>query len=166
MNELPTKSQMVDSGGRPLTQAMFLEIGYTDYAIYTLKEQDHTYEGKVYPSLKRLYMEEGDPTEYTFATKYLLNWKQWLRICENKLLKPHVNEWREELEMKIRSKAVKSLISDSNKGKILASKWLADRGWAQRTAGRPSKEDIEREKKLMTHISEEYSADVIRLREN
>jgi len=46
---------------------------------------------------------------------------------------------------------------------VQASKWLADRGWAQRGAGRPSKADIASEKVLMARVDSEYSSDVIRL---
>jgi hypothetical protein len=158
------RSKLVDGRGHPLTQALFLEVGYGDAAIYTLKEEDYEYEGKMYPSLKRLYIRESDPTEYQFAVKYLLNWKQWQRLCENKLTRKHIDEWREELEVKLRCAAVQELIKDSKKGKILASKWLADRGWAQRGAGRPSKADVESEKVFQSRVSEEYGADVIRLR--
>ena len=45
------KSRLKDSGGSPLTQSLFLEIGYnTDYAIYTLKSDDYTYNGVLYPT--------------------------------------------------------------------------------------------------------------------
>jgi hypothetical protein len=161
---LPSKSQMVDSSGRPITQAMFLEAGYSSMAIYTLKDEDYLYEGKLFPSIKKLYIEEADPTEYQFAVKYLLNWKQWIRICENKILRAHVDEWREELEMKLRCQAVKEMIQNSKKGKIQASKWLADRGWAQRGAGRPTKAEIESEKKFQSRVQDEYGADVVRLK--
>lgn len=163
MTELPSRDKMLDTSGRPITQSMFLEVGYSEAAIYTLKEVDHLYEGKTYPSLKRLYLEEEDPTEYDFATKYLLGWKHWQRLCENKLIRKHIDEWREELEMKLRSRAVKEMIKSAEKGGVQASKWLADRGWAQRGAGRPSKADIASEKALMARVDNEYSSDVIRL---
>jgi hypothetical protein len=154
---------MLDSSGRPITQSMFLEIGYSEAAIYTLKDNDHTYEGKVYPSLKRLYLEMEDPTEYTFASEYLLGWRHWQRLCENKLIRKGIDEWREELEMKIRSRAVQQMIASASKGGVQASRWLADRGWATRGAGRPSKAEVASEKALMAKIDDEYSSDVIRL---
>jgi hypothetical protein len=163
MTELPTKDKMLDSSGRPITQSMFLEIGYSEAAIYTFKDNDHFYEGKIYPSLKRLYLEAEDPTEYDFASTYLLGWRHWLRLCENKLIRKQIDEWREELEMKLRSRAVKEMIKSAEKGGVQASKWLADRGWAQRGAGRPSKADIASEKVLMARVDSEYSSDVIRL---
>src|SRR5574337_457896 len=94
------KSKMVDTNGIPLTQSLFLEMGYnTDYAMYTLKDRNHEYKGVLYPSLKALYLEESDPTEYLFADKYLLGYQHWKRICRNKMLLPYVEEWREELEI-------------------------------------------------------------------
>ena len=160
---LPNKSQMLDSSGRPITQSMFLEIGYSEAAIYTLKDNDHVYEGHTYPSLKRLYLEKEDPTEYAFASEYLLGWRHWQRLCENKLIRKSIDEWREELEMKLRSRAVQEMIKSAAKGGVQASKWLADKGWAQRGAGRPSKEAIASERVLMARVESEYSSDVIRL---
>ena len=155
---------MLDSVGRSLTQSMFLEVGYSDAALYTLKDVDHEYNGKIYPSLKRLYLLEEDPTEYEFAVKYLLGWKHWQRLCENKLLRRSIDEWRAELEIKLRSRAVKEMIKSSASGKIVASKWLADKGWAQRGAGRPTKAEVEGEKALLATVAEEFNEDVQRLK--
>lgn len=47
----PDKSKMLDSMQRPLTQSLFLELGYTDFAIFTLKEDDYVYNDKTYLSL-------------------------------------------------------------------------------------------------------------------
>jgi len=159
------KTRLKDSRGRPLTQSLFLEVGYnTDFAVYTQKDEDYEYKGKLYPSLKRLYLEHEDPTEYDFACTYLLGWSQWQRICANKIFAKMVDSWRIELELKLRSQAVRDIIgiSTSDKG-FQAAKWLADKGWDKRSAGRPSKSDIERETKIQADIAEEYSADVSRL---
>lgn len=72
----PDKTKMKDTQGRPLTQSLFLEPNYNvDYAYYTMDDDDKNFKGKVYPSLKRLYLEMEDPTEYEFATTYLLGRK-------------------------------------------------------------------------------------------
>lgn len=160
------KSKFLDTGGRPLTQAMFLEINYdTQYSIYTLKDFDFEYEGKVYPSLKRLYLEMEDPVEYDFVTKHLLNWKQWQRLGNNKVLKPYIAEWREELELKLRSRAVRDMqnMCSSENGNFQATKFLADRGWDKRAAGRPSKQEEEKRLAIAEHIDNEFSGDVIRM---
>ncbi len=155
---------MLDVMGRPLTQSLFLEIGYMDSAVYTLKDQDHEYNGKTYLSLKRLYLTIADPTEYEFATTYLLGWKHWLRLCENKAVRSHIDEWRVELEVKLRSKGVKAAMSQAASGNYAAAKWMADRGWDTRGKGRPSKDEIEHEKKVQAGMANEYEADIIRLR--
>jgi len=163
MVELPTKDKMIDSMGKFLTQSLFLEIGYSDFAIYTLKDGDHEHNGKYYYSLKRLYLETEDPTEYEFANKYLCNWRHWQRLCENKVLRKYIDEWREELEVRLRSKGVRAAMLEANSGNFQAAKWVADRGWSTRGAGRPSKAEIEREKRIQAGIADEYEADVIRL---
>jgi hypothetical protein len=157
------KSKLVDTSGRPLTQALFLEIGYSDYAVYTLKEQDHTYNEKVYPSLKRLYLEMCDPVEFDFATEYLLGYRHWKRICENKALASHVAEWREELELKLRSQAMAQML-DMSEDSFQAVKWLADKGWEKKGAGRPATKEKEMEAALTKKVETDYSADIVRLK--
>lgn len=153
----------LDSSGKPLTQSLFLELHYTPQAVYTLKEIDHEYNGKIYPSIKRLYLEEEDPTEYNFASKHFLGWKHWARLSETRVLRPYVREWRDELEYKLRSKAVKQIMDSALGGSFQAAKWFMDRGWVNRAPGRPSKEELEREKRIQENLKDEYSADVIRL---
>lgn len=157
------REQLLDTGGRPLTQSLFLELGYSSYAVYTLKDDDYQYNGKNYPSIKRLYLELNDPTEYDFAKAYLLNWNHWKRLCENKQIRVHIEEWRDELEVKMRSKGVKQAIMSAEQGGFQAAKWLADRGWDTKGAGRPSKASVENEKAFQAKVSEEYGADVVRL---
>ena len=70
-NLIPDKSKLVDIRCNPLTQSLFLEIGYTEYSVYTLKEDHHEYGGKIFPSLKKLYIDFEDPLDYTFASTYL-----------------------------------------------------------------------------------------------
>lgn len=161
------KNRLRDSRGHPLTQGLFLEIGYdSETAVYTLKDEDHTHKGKVYPSLKRLYLECEDPTEYAFSKDYLLGWSHWKRLQENKAIRKHIDEWREELELKIRSQAVRDIINlSANEGAgFQAAKWLADRGWDKRAAGRPSKKEKEMENSFNARIEEEFNADFERLK--
>ena len=160
------KALLIDTMGRPLTQSLFLEIGYnTQYAVFTFDDDDKEYKGKVYPSLKKLYLQSEDPTEYQFAKKHLLGWKHWKRLNENAVLRVHFDEWREELEIAMRSEAILSIIdmTTSDQGNFQAAKWLADRGWDKRGAGRPSKSEIDREKRINSRIGDELTADIIRM---
>jgi hypothetical protein len=157
------KAAMIDKMGRYRTQSLFLEMDYDPEAVYTLKEYNHTWEGKEYLSLKKLYLELEDPTEYNFATTYLVNWKHWERVVSNKVLRKHIEEWREELELKLRARAVAKMVESAEGGNYQAAKWLADRGWQTRAAGRPSKAEVDGEKAKQVKIGEEYSADILRL---
>ena len=164
-SSLPDRSQMLDSKGRYLTQSLFLEIDYSSVdAIYTFKERDHLYNGKIYISPKQRYLEMQDLTEYEFANTYFAGWAHWQKICNNKALRTHVDEWRAELEYKMRSLAVKSMIKQAKTGSFQASKWLADRGWEVRGAGRPSKEEVKQELAFIAKAEDEFTADIKRLR--
>jgi len=162
--EIPyTKEQLKDSMGRPLTQSMFLEFGYNiQYALFTLNDEDKVYQDKVYPSLKKLYLDIGDPTEYQFAKQCLLGWRHWVRLCENKLFKPFLQEWRDELEVALRSEGIISVMSQSEDN-FQAAKWLADKGWDKKGVGRPSKADKTREANIKDRLGEQLDADVIRM---
>lgn len=159
------KEQLQDTMGRPLTQSLFLELGYSEYSVYTLKEHDYTYKGKNYPSLKRLYLKEEDPTEYLFATRHLLGWNHWKRLCENKQIRKHIDEWREELELKIRAMAVREMQSlcGSESGNFSAAKFLADKGWNKQSAGRPKKNELERDAAIAERVASEFDEDFKRM---
>lgn len=160
------KSKLKDTLGRPLTQGLFLEISYdTKYAVFTLDDEDKTYKDVLYPSLKKLYLDLADVTEYQFAKKHLLGWKHWRRLNDNNVLRAYFDDWREELEVAMRSEAILSIVdmTTSDQGNFQAAKWLADRGWDKRGAGRPSKAELDREKRINDKIGDELGAEIIRM---
>lgn len=161
------KKKFLDNRGRPLTQSLFLEIGYNvDYAIYTLKDYDHEYNGVVYPSLKRLYLAHEDPVEYDFASTYLYSWEQWQRLCENKLVASHIEQWRTELQLKLSSQAVRDIIaSTEEEGGFQARKYVAERAWNKGAVGRPKKDTSAIDKKIAERLDSEYADDVARVLE-
>jgi len=159
------KNKFKAVNGMPLTQGLFLEIGYnTKYAVYTLKDDDYEYEGVMYTSLKKAYLEMADAVEYDFAVTHLLGWDHWQRMCANKQLLAYIQQWRHELELKLRSEALK-IIREKAKTEIgvNAAKWLADRGWDKKGAGRPTKADIESETKIQADILNQYAEDLQRV---
>lgn len=158
---IPDKTRFKDSMGRYLTQSIFLEYQYdADVAIYSWGSEDKEYGGKVFPSLRKLYLEEADPTEYNFANKYLYDWEHWVRICNNAYLYKQIESWQEELEIKLRAAAVaKMLALDSN---FNAIKWAADGHWNVRR-GRPSRKEQEREKSIRQRAIDELGQDSDRI---
>ena len=151
--------------GNYLTQGLFLELHYPDTAIYTLKGEDYKYKGKDYISIKKKYLEMEDVIEYDFAGTYFCDWEHWQRITKNKLIAPYIAEWRNELDLKLRSRAFKQILktTETEQG-MVAKKWIADKGWVKNEVGRPSKAAKAQEKAYREKVSDEYSADVVRLR--
>ena len=158
---------LVDHVGAHRTQSLFLETNNTPgLPIMTLKELDWEYKGRILPSLRRLYMEANDPTEYTIAHEVFGSWKQWKRLCKNKIIGEYIQELRDELEVRLRSDAIKAMVDTATlegaKG-TTAAKYIAERGWNKRKAGAPSKEEKNRELKIQDGISDEIQEDMARL---
>jgi len=134
-------------------KALFFEQVNADKStvVYTLKNEDHTVDGITYPSLYKLYMSVGDPTEYRFAINHLDSWDHWERLCECSWFKPYVEKWRRELDLKIKSESLARITAMSkvpSKEQFMANRYMLEKGWvpkeeqskAQR--GRPSKAEI------------------------
>lgn len=129
-----------------LTRELFHETAAKkDRILFTLREND--YDGL--PSLRRLYMEANDPTEYQFAIEHLEGYQHWETLCKCAWFKPYVERWRKELELMVRSYGLKNVMkaaAKDGKDSFQASKYLADRGWdktrSSSTRGRPSRKEI------------------------
>jgi len=161
--DLYDKKKMIGPNDTHITQSLFLETGYdTRYAVFTMKDADHEYKGGTYLSLKRLYLEMEDVTEYEFATTYFLSWSHWQRIVRNKLLTGFIGGLREELELKLRARAIKDILSNDNS--FQATKWIADKGWGKRPTGRPTKDETEREANVNNRLKTEFEEDIKRMR--
>ena len=161
-------SPFKDDKGGFRTLSLFLEIDYDkDHCMYTLKDYDHEWKGRKCLSLKLLYLEMADPTEYAFAEKYFYNWSHWQKICRNTKLKKYVDEWRDELEVKLKSLGVRNMISTaytgSSKDMTAASKWLSDKGWDKRKAGAPTAAETVRQQKIHAGVVSETDEDFERI---
>ena len=124
--------------------------------------------GKMLPSLKRIYMECSDPTEYQVAMTVFGSLRFWQRQCGNKEIMKFVTEWRDELEIKLRSEAFKSIYETAMEGgpkSVSAAKSVMDKGWMEKRtgAGRPSKEEVARELKIQAAIKDDFESDAERL---
>jgi len=155
---------MKDVTGRYLTRALFTELSdksnWEQYPpLCTLKEAHD------------LYMAVADPTEYEFAKALLERedtdfWFHWQRIVEVPDLQPILEKWRAELEVKLRSAAIRSIATsglEPVKG-VNAAKWIAEGGWkSKRSVGRPTKEQIKKERAVEEGIMSELDKDAERL---
>ena len=82
-----------------------------------------------------------DMTGYKFATKYLGGYQHW-RALEASSFSSYIDDWKEELEVKLRCESLERIATEASTGHFQANKFLADRGWDTRSAGRPSKEEV------------------------
>lgn len=139
------------------------------HTIYTLHEEDIVRDGKTYKSLKKIYMSYDHIPfhEYEFANDWLGGWPHWDMMATRGvvIIRNAISSWRMELEIKLKSMAIKSMIKSAREDGVKgfsAAKYLADKGYAT-VRGRPSKEEIEREKKMAAGISQELEEDMERI---
>ncbi len=159
------QTPFMHKNGNLLTQALFLEYSYIDpkYSIYTIHDEDKIHKGKTYYSLKKLYLQEEDITEYLFASKHLSGWQHWLRLQEKTTrLQPHIKEWREELQVLLRAKGMQKVLNSASTGNYHAAKFLVDKGW-EGQRGRPSKDEVTRERKQQAAVDAAVLKDAERL---
>lgn len=150
MNDERPFGRFKNGVGAHLLKPIFYEYDNSDhlYSIYTLKDYDLTHGDKTYPSLRKLYVEMEDPTEYEFALAHLDGWLHWKKLSESSFFQPYLKEWREELEVRLRAKQIariKQVAGSTSKEAYQAQKFLATNGWKteeEKTRGRPSKEKI------------------------
>ena len=170
------KAILKDSRGRYRTQSLFREFQFvtpTLEPIWTLKDEDAIIEGmsrpdKVsLPSLKALYLDIADPTEYEFAMQAFGSWAQWLRIKASKAIQPWMESWSEELELKLRSQGIKGVLEEAATGKnpLAAAKFLANAEWNKTSngRGRPTKAEIEKQTKIDARLNAEFQDDAERV---
>lgn len=158
---------------QPQTKGLFYELTLPEDrkemgTSWTLKEHDLQADGKVYKSMKKLFIEMEDVTEYDFAIAALGSYKHWERVTESPILKPHIEQWRKELNLKLKAKAMKSIIKSATVDEKLsfqAMKYLADNEYIDKKnkRGRPSKEELNAELKREVEMSKSFKDDAERI---
>ena len=153
------------------TIGLFYELCGADKSkcLYTIYEVDRVVNKKKYISLKSRYLEmEHIPGyEYDFANKYLGGWSHWVRLqSATKALSDIIQEWKDELEIKLKARSARAIINtslDESPTAFHANKWISDKGWLPQK-GRPKKADITREAKIAAGVEAEISDDLERIR--
>ena len=168
----PRNTQFKNIMGVHLLKPLFFEQT-RDYsekalAIYSLKDQDHEVDGRVYPSIKRLYVDMEDTTEYEFANTYFDNYQHWKKLKASPWFKPIYEEMKEELALKLRHRYLKKVkdLSDDEKLGMQANRYLLENDVVDKNVdkrGRPSKKAIEEEASKMVGDALDISQDFERL---
>lgn len=135
---------------------------------WTLKEKDLIVGDKTYKSMKRVYLDMEDVTEYDFAMATLNSYKHWERLVESPIIRKHIDQWRKELNLKLKARAMKAIINAATvdeKSSFQAMKYLADNEYLDKKAkrGRPSKEEVSAELRREVEINKTFKDDAERI---
>lgn len=135
---------------------------------WTLKEKDLVAGDKTYRSMKRVYLDMEDVTEYDFAMATLGSYKHWERLVESPIIRKHIDQWRKELNLKLKARAMKAIINAATvdeKSSFQAMKYLADNEYLDKKAkrGRPSKEEVSAELRREVEINKTFKDDAERI---
>lgn len=131
------RTKFLDGSGKRVILQLFKEFARVDVKfkpVYTLQEW------------KEVFLECRDPSEYSVAMALLGDWDHWLEVRNHPIIKPHIDKWHSELEVKLRSEAIAQMKAHAKQpGGTAAAKWLADKGYAaegiKKPVGRPKKEE-------------------------
>jgi hypothetical protein len=135
---------------------------------WTLKEKDLIVGDKTYRSMKRIYLDMEDVTEYDFAMATLNSYKHWERLVESPIIRKHIDQWRKELNLKLKARAMKAIINAATvdeKSSFQAMKYLADNEYLDKKTkrGRPSKEEVSAELRREVEINKTFKDDAERI---
>jgi hypothetical protein len=162
-----TKKYLSTTGKRLIRQ-LFIEnrnIGENDLALYTMHREDEEYDGFIYPSLYRLYIETRDITEARFVSEYLYDWEQWNDLASSATYKDEIARWRVELKALVLGELVDTLILDAlsnSKSSKSSAKFLVDK-LSKNTKGRPTTAVIPTSEETTTTLVSEIAKDLKRL---
>lgn len=131
------RTKFLDGSGKRVVLQLFKEFARVDVKfkpVYTLQEW------------KEVFLECRDPSEYSVAMTLLGDWEHWLEVRNHPVIKPHIDKWHSELEVKLRSEAIAQIKTHAKQpGGTAAAKWLAEKGYAsegvKKPVGRPKKEE-------------------------
>lgn len=97
---------------------------------------------------RKTFIEEGDPSGYKWAMKYLGDYSHWLYLMKRTWFKEAYSVWMNELQMKLEAEAldaIREIAKDSsNKSQLPAARYLHSLSKTSKSSvGRPKKETEE-----------------------
>lgn len=155
------------SQGVYLTKQLFYEVcSDKETALYTLKDYDLTVDGKLYPSILRLFVSEGDETGFVFAKKYFDSWKHYKKLLSAPWFSNVISEAKEELAVQQAAHALLAVSKKAKEGDLRANQYLLEKKWVDKdSVGRPTKASIKEEANKLFQQSDLVSEDAARILE-
>ena len=99
------------------------------------------------------FLELSDMTGYKFSQEMLGGYQHWQALEASKI-SFYLEEWKDELEVKMRSESLSRIVEVAESGHYQSNKFLMDRGWDTRGAGRPSKLEVAKQVKQNAKVVE------------
>lgn len=113
---------------------------------------------------KQRYVDCCDPTEYKGALELCGSWDEWLRFKrEWPGFVKIIEEWNNEVEVKIRSEAVMQLVKKAADGEVNSAKFIAKGEYKPKLMGTPRKKEQEKEKNIQTLTARKVDPEVERV---
>lgn len=140
-NTVYAMSKFKGNGSKWLTEGLFLETTQSnDNVLYSMQPWDKELDGKIIPSIHRLYVDMEDVSEWEFGNKYFDGYQHWLVIREKPFFAEAYKRMKEELNAKLRGKALKVMLAQVAEGTASQAtlKYLADNDYLPKSAvGKP-----------------------------
>lgn len=148
------------------TQGLFYEFGNSD-AIYTLKSEDVTRDGKTYISVYKVFLESTD--EYEAAMRIVGSMQHWRKLCSQSWFTDgmDVHSWegikqaREDMVVRDKSLAKKQLMEAAVSGNVTAMKTI----YGEVPVKASSRRNKTNTNKQQDDVTKSILADVQRIRE-
>lgn len=114
---------------------------------------------------RETFVSQLDPTEYLGGVALVGSWKDWERFKKNwpSFQRLHLDDWLDEIEVRLKSLAIKSLATDAKSGNSASAKFLAEGKYKEKKAGRPTKADVKRQTKVDSELEKRIANDRERL---
>jgi hypothetical protein len=137
-----------DAQGRWKTKALFKD--YSKEGMFWLHRCNQET-----PCLHCAYVKQMDPTGYLFAEEHLGGWDHFQKLSKILWFKAELDQWSMAVETKMKAEGIQAMRVQAKKGSSPSAKWLAEKGWDQRGAGRPSKIEKARALKVEADLGAE-----------
>lgn len=148
------RDSVVDCYGRRVILSLFEEFQRQDCVFKPLWSLRKDW----YPT----YMECADPTEYSTAMALIGDWEHYNVIRNHPKIKPSMDKWAKEVEVKLRSQSIIKMIKHSaTPNGTAAAKWLAEGTFMRRIL--KNHEDKAAEQDVRDAMAERVASDMERL---
>jgi hypothetical protein len=158
---------LYNAQGVAKTRKFILEFCTTaeDRLNSTFSVSEHPNPEKVPMKILYMSLSVDDPSEVSFAEEVFGHLGFWHDLSETDFMKPYVERWRREADLKRKQKAFKTIIETATKGdtsasRLSAAKYLLEKAWEPKDtkARKQDKQDIKT-------VADSFKSDLERLQE-